>query len=256
LGARRHPVTLEPNNSFAAEGLMISSRQNPSFKRLRRFARWLPVRRKRRLARETAIVSIHVRDLYQLFNALDPSPLVSRDIGRAAAEFIEREFRDKRGADSWQLRVFVSADSLAKAELREAVKNHYGRQASSADIALREHFWMARLQLLGGIAIFAAATAARALLPNLPMSVPMALSDALAILGGLALWGPAEALLYEWVPLLRTRRLFQRLAKMQVSVQHDSAIAMRPRLHTIDAEAQGAGLHAVPKLIIDRAARK
>lgn len=216
----------------------------------------LPLRKKRRLARETAIVSIHVRDLSQLFNVLDPSPLVDRDIGRAAAEFIESEFRDKRSADSWHLRVFVSADSLSKQELREAIKNHYSRQAYSAQIAFREHFWMTRLQLLGGIAIFAAATAARGMLRNLPMSVPSAFSDALVILGGLALWRPTEALLYEWVPLLRTRRLFQRLARMQVSVQHDSTITHRSRAHFIAADVQAVGLHAVPKLIVDMAAVK
>jgi hypothetical protein len=238
------------------EGSVISSRQTAALKSLLRFTRWLPMQRQRRFARETAIVSIHVRDLSQLFHVLDPSPLVNRDIGRSAAEFIESEFRDKGAADSWQLRVFVSADFLSKHELREAVKNHYSRQAYSADVVLREHFWMARLQLLGGIAIFAAATTARAVLRDLPMSVPIAFSDALAILGGLALWRPTEALLYEWVPLFRTRRLFQRLSKMQVSVQHDSAIAVRLRSRSMDTEAHAVGLHAVPKLVLNMAAGK
>jgi len=46
----------------------------------------------------TASVSIHVRDLAQMFNSLDPSPFWDRDLDRAAAEFIEEEFRERRSA--------------------------------------------------------------------------------------------------------------------------------------------------------------
>ena len=46
----------------------------------------------------TASVNIHVRDLAQMFNSLDASPFWDRDLDRAAAEFIEDEFAEKRAA--------------------------------------------------------------------------------------------------------------------------------------------------------------
>jgi hypothetical protein len=47
----------------------------------------------------SATVNIHVRDLSQMFNSLDPSPFWDRDLDRAAAEFIEEEFSEKAAAD-------------------------------------------------------------------------------------------------------------------------------------------------------------
>ena len=54
--------------------------------------------RRGRRTRSAATVSIHVHDLAQMFNSLDPSPFWDRDLDRAAAEFIEEEFRDKQAA--------------------------------------------------------------------------------------------------------------------------------------------------------------
>jgi hypothetical protein len=44
-----------------------------------------------------ASVSIHVRDLSQMFSSLDPAPFWDRDLDHNAAAFIEDEFSDKRG---------------------------------------------------------------------------------------------------------------------------------------------------------------
>ena len=52
----------------------------------------------RRRTASAATVSIHVRDLAQMFNALDPSPFWDRDLDPEAAEFIEGEFSEKLSA--------------------------------------------------------------------------------------------------------------------------------------------------------------
>jgi hypothetical protein len=185
---------------------------------------------------ETATVNIHVHELSQLFNGFDPSPLADRDLDRGAAEFIESEFRDKIHAAAWHLRVHVSAGPLSAGELREAISNHYGREAMSAQAALADHLWMARLQLAGGIAIFALATSARGMIRWYIHTVPSAINDALIILGGLALWRPMEALLYEWVPFFRARRLFERLAGMQVSILPSALAAKSSQAATVAAD--------------------
>jgi hypothetical protein len=42
------------------------------------------------------------------------------------------------------------------------------------------------------------------------------------------MWRPLEALAYEWVPLLRKRRLYERLAGIQVEVRPESVPARKP----------------------------
>jgi hypothetical protein len=166
-----------------------------------------------------ATVNIHVRELAQMLNSLDPSPFWDRDLDRAAAEFIEDEFRDKKSARVWHLHVHVVEGDTSPTGLQTAVENYYGRLANSTRIALREHLWMGQLALFGGLAIFLLSMGARGILSGLLGHLPTILDEGLIILAWLALWRPAEALIYGWVPFYRKRRLFERLAGVQVFVR-------------------------------------
>ena len=95
-----------------------------------------------RRAASTATVSVHVRELGRLFNSLDPSPFWDRDLDRAAAEFIEEEFRDRQSAGVWHLLVVAHEGEPSAADLQTAVESYYGRLANSARLAQREHLWM------------------------------------------------------------------------------------------------------------------
>ena len=173
-----------------------------------------------------ATVSIHVRELAQLFNSLDPSPFWDRDLDRVAAEFIEDEFRDKQSAGVWHLHVHVLEGDTSPTDLQAAVENYYGRLANSSRIALREHLWMGQLALLGGLAIFLLSMGARGILSGMLGHLPPILDEGLILLAWLALWRPAEALIYGWVPFYRNRRLFERLAGIRVLVRVAAPTAM------------------------------
>jgi hypothetical protein len=176
-----------------------------------------------------ATVSIHVRELAQLFNSLDPSPFWDRDLDRAAAEFIEDEFRDKQSAEIWHLHVHVQEGGTSPTDLQTAIETYYGRLANSARLALREHLWMGQLALFGGLAIFLLSMGARGILSGMVSHLPPILDEGLIILAWLALWRPAEALIYGWVPFYRNRRLFERLAGVRVFVRVSAPAAAASR---------------------------
>jgi len=169
--------------------------------------------------RGTATVSIRVRDLAQLFNSLDPSPFWDRDLDPAAAEFIEDEFREKLSAHTWHLHVHALESPELAADLQPAIEHYYERLAASARRKLRDNLRAAELALLAGLSIFLVCMMARQVLANLMQSVPRVLDEGLIVIAWVALWRPTEALAYEWVPLYRKRRLYQRLAAVRVTVR-------------------------------------
>jgi hypothetical protein len=171
----------------------------------------------------SATVSIHVRDPAQFFNSLDPSPFWDRDLDRDAATFIEEEFADKRGADVWHLNVHVHDAQALAADLQQAIQNYYGRLASTTRRELREHWRLGQLGLLGGIVIFLLCMGLRQILRGAFLTLPRIFDEGLIILAWLSLWRPAEVLAYEWVPLYRKRRLYERLAAIRVSVRAEPA---------------------------------
>ena len=67
----------------------------------------------------------------------------------------------------------------------------------------------------------------RELLQGVSQELPRMLYEGLIILAWLALWRPAEVLAYEWVPLVRKRRLYERLAGIRVVVRSEPAAATR-----------------------------
>jgi hypothetical protein len=172
-----------------------------------------------RRLKNSAVVRIKVRQLSQLFNSLDPSPFWDRDLDGEAAQFIEEEFRDRLSADTWRLVVQVQEGSTSAEDLQTALKSHYLRQANSARLALREHLWMGQLALIGGTAVFLVSMATRAVLRNSWAGISPWVEEGLVVLAWLALWRPAEALLYGWVPYYRKRRRYERLARIHVAVR-------------------------------------
>ncbi len=170
-----------------------------------------------------ASVSVHVRDLSQMFSSLDPSPFWDRDLDHHAAAFIEDEFSEKRSAEVWHLNVHTQGETLLARDLQTAVENYYGRMASAARTQLSEHRRMVHIALVIGLAVFLLCMSARELLVRFIDIVPRALDEGLIILAWIALWRPVEILAYEWAPLVRKRRFYERLAGVRVAVRSDSA---------------------------------
>lgn len=194
-------------------------------------------------AASAATVSIHVRDLAQLFNSLDPSPFWDRDLDPDAAQFIEEEFSDKRSADTWHLHVHAQEGVALAGDLQTAVEHYYERLASSARRRLRDDMRLGQLALLGGVAIFLLSMVARGIVTSLlPGRAPRVLDEGLIILGWLALWRPSEALVYGWIGPYRKRRMYERLAAIRVSVRLEVARveAPRPDARATVAPAQAA----------------
>ena len=178
--------------------------------------------RRRHRAGSSAAVNIHIRELSQLFNSLDPSPFWDRDLDREAAEFIEGEFSEKLSAETWNLYVHAHDGTASAMDLQTALENYYGRMASSARRAVREHLWSSQWTLLAGVLVFLLSMGLRSMLGGLLGTLPQILDEGLIILAWLALWRPAEMLLYGWVPLRRKQQLYERLARIRVFIRPDA----------------------------------
>jgi hypothetical protein len=176
-------------------------------------------------AASAASVSIHVRNVAQMFNSLDPSPFWDRDLDPQAAEFIEDEFSEKLSAHTWHLHVHAQDGAALAADLQAAVEHYYERLASSARRRLRDEMRVGQLALLGGVTVFLLSMTVRGILAGLlPGRAPRMLDEGLIIIAWLALWRPVETLLYGWVPLYRRRRLYERLAAVRVAVRVETGI--------------------------------
>ena len=177
-------------------------------------------------------LDIHVGELKQLFNAMDPAPFRDRDLDPKAEEFIVDWSREVRRNAPLALMVHLSRHMATPEEvtsLRQAVREYFAQSASHARAELRQLFREGRWSLLIGLLFLAVAMVLGDLLTGLAgrWDYGEILGHSLLIGGWVALWRPFEIFLYEWWPILGEARLYDRLSAMLVRVVDETLGAAR-----------------------------
>ena len=175
-----------------------------------------------------AVIEIHVGELKQLFNSIDPSPFRDKDLDPGAEEFIVGWAKDLPREAA--LALVVDLDRPAglpdeAAVLRDAIHEFFRQRAESYRRRLRELFRHGRTSLLIGLTVLAGAIALGDFLANLLKTgrIGEILRESLTIGGWVSMWRPLEVFLYDWWPIRNEARLSDRLAAMPVRVRYLSA---------------------------------
>jgi hypothetical protein len=177
------------------------------------------------------VIELKLRDPAQLFDSLDPSPFHERDLDAKAVEFIVGWAGEYPRGTELEMVVHLSEvprDPELAALVGSAVQGYFAQRAEVTRRELRTLFSIGRVSLLLGLAFLALCTGAGRLLHALGDQALFRIpAFGLEIAGWVAMWRPIEIFLYEWWPILRRRRLYQRLARMRVSVSTPEKEAAR-----------------------------
>lgn len=173
-----------------------------------------------------ALIEVHVTDLKQLYDSLDPTPFIKRDLDPKAEEFIAGWARE---LDDVPLGLLVHADKQAHSPkasetVNAAVRDHFKRRADVTRQRLRQLFRQGRTSLIIGLGFLAACFVAADQIERMfPEGRVMTIVRESLIIGGwVAMWRPIEIFLYDWWPIRDEARLFDRLSRMTVRVRpHD-----------------------------------
>lgn len=173
--------------------------------------------------RATGLIELRLQSLDQLFDPFDPFPIPTRDLSRTAEEFVVGWAREFQQGARLCIRVYLPAEAVGSADvdgLHSAIAGHFLYRARRARSDMREQIRIAQLSLLVGICVLGACIGIRQALREAASSSTIAgfISEGVAIVGWVANWRPIEILLFEWWPLARRRRLFERLAAAPVEV--------------------------------------
>jgi hypothetical protein len=173
-----------------------------------------------------ARIDVHVGELKQLYNAMDPAPFRERDLDPNAETFIADSARELGRDAPLELVVRLSRESATNEDLetlRQAVREHFGRCAAAERARLRRLFRSGRWSLLIGVLFVAAAIMLGDRLATLVGGDDYGriIQESFAIGAWVALWRPLEIFLYDWWPIRAEARLFDRLAAMNVKLTNE-----------------------------------
>jgi hypothetical protein len=168
-------------------------------------------------------IAIHLGELWQLFNSIDPSPFQERDLDSSAEAFIVGWALETPAKAPLCLDVHLDRPAGRpdeEATLETAMRQHFQRRSEDAKRRLRRLLRRGRTSLVIGLVFLAATVAAGSAVERMLSNEALGrvLREGLLIGGWVAMWKPLEILLYDWWPIRAERRLFDRLASMDVRI--------------------------------------
>lgn len=168
------------------------------------------------------LIELSVGRLRQLFNSLDPAPFLEKDLDDDAADYVASAAREI-GRRPFRLVIHLPAFEATGAEAEgvgDAVRNFFAYRLWSERGVLRHTLRLGWASLAIGLAFLVACLGARQLLATLaPSLVTELAAEGLLISGWVAMWRPIQVFLYDWWPLRRSCRLYERLAHLEVELR-------------------------------------
>jgi hypothetical protein len=168
----------------------------------------------------TAIM-LRLRELAQLFNSMDPSPFVERDLDADAEEYIMSWAHELPADRDLELVIQLSlpapADRVAGVE--DAVRRYFAARAAIKRLEFGQLMRRGRLSLVVGSVFLASCLLLGQLVAKSGGgTVVDIIREGLTIAGWVAMWRPLEIYLYDWWPLFEARRRLDLLAKIRVRI--------------------------------------
>jgi hypothetical protein len=169
----------------------------------------------------SATIMLRLRELAQLFNSMDPSPFLDRDLDSDAEEFITswaRELPARRELELViQLALPTSADRIVGVE--EGVRRYFATRAAIKRLEFSQLMRHGRLSLGVGLAFLVICLFLAGWVGGTGSGAASnILKEGLTIGGWVAMWRPLEIYLYDWWPLFEERRRLDRLARIRVRI--------------------------------------
>jgi hypothetical protein len=164
-------------------------------------------------------IEVRLRELAQLFNSMDPSPFLDRDLDADAEEFIVSWAREHPADHEFDLVIHLATPPPPDraAGIEEAVHHYFGTRANLKALEFRRLLRLGRTTLLVGLLFLATCLLLGGLATKLwPGTLGNIVREGLTIAGWVAMWRPLQIYLYDWWPLRDERRILERLARMRV----------------------------------------
>jgi hypothetical protein len=166
-----------------------------------------------------ARINLQLRELAQLFNSMDPSPFLDRDLDHDAEEFIVSWARELPKGHGFELVIHLPAvPQTEKASDVESAVQHYF--ATRAEFKRREFRLLLRrghASLSVGLVFLTVCLLASGIAGKLEHEpAGRVIREGLVIAGWVAMWRPLQIYLYDWWPVRAEWHILQRLSRMHV----------------------------------------
>ncbi len=165
-------------------------------------------------------IEVRVEQLDELIDERDPTPSPGKDLNPYVSEFVMSWARELPSDHEIAIRVHVGEEigpnAAAKAE--QALQAAFQWSVGMEERKLHELFREGRISLaIGLVALALSLVGSEGIAAD--EGVMLFVKEGLVVAGWVAMWKPMNIYFYDWWPIRRERRLYERLAKAPVEVK-------------------------------------
>ena len=168
-------------------------------------------------------IDLNLRHIDQLFESLDPSPFLERDLDDKAADYPVSAALEHPFSTPLTLTIHVSHPEELKHEpnaVVEAIHGYFRYNAELTRRKLHQVYRQGRFSLMVGMAtLFTCLTISQSIESYVSVHPYFrAIREGLVIMGWVAMWRPIDVFLYSWRAQLETQRTYEKLSKVPVEI--------------------------------------
>lgn len=171
------------------------------------------------------LVEIKLKDEKQLFDYRDPAPFRERDLDEDAANYIVSSVKEFTLNTPLKLIIHLGASAEARqldnASIIEAIRLHFEYERELTHKNIRFRLRQGQLALVTGIVVLTICLFISDFLSQNFMSsfFGRTLATGFNISGWVAMWYPSHLFIYEWWPQEYNKRVFRKIAEMEMEVR-------------------------------------
>ncbi|HEY4242677.1 MAG TPA: hypothetical protein VGM88_22830 [Kofleriaceae bacterium] len=184
-----------------------------------------PPRARYRREGDIPCIDVHLASVESLFDNRDPAPYRERDLDPDLAEYLQGAGDDLLGGPAPKI-VFWLDVPCRHGEIEAAVHGFFAYEIERLDRRRRRARRIGQLYLLIGIvALVVLLSIAQVAAAALPASVGGTVREGLTLLSWIVLWRPVESLLFDGLPLRRSKRVMTRFVAAAIDVRATDSAA-------------------------------
>jgi hypothetical protein len=169
----------------------------------------------------TYLIEIRLTDIYRLFNSLDPSPFLERDLDDEAEDYIVRSVGEFPLKTPLKLVFYIPKSTQGEIVhlLPESIHNYFNYRMNDSAKRLRSFLRQGRISLLIGIVFLCFCIGLSELIARVGQGTSVnILTEGLLIIGWVAMWRPIEIFLYDWWTIYYQQKVFDKLSHITIDI--------------------------------------
>jgi hypothetical protein len=169
-------------------------------------------------------IDIKIKKIAQLFNSFDPSPFLEKDLDDDAFEYIVSSVSEHPLKTKQKIVLHIPTNQRSKmseVEIRRAIHNFFEYKKILAERGIKLKLKEGQFSFLIGIVFLVTCTLFSEYVSQHTQSIGMKIiAEGLLIGGWVAMWKPISDILYEWWPIWKEKKVYQKISEMDIEFKY------------------------------------